>query len=73
MPMEGSPLKVVHKKMKNVKKRLVVWSKATFVNFFQKVSAMEDMNKVKKLQLELDLSEENRATLRKVKAELRKF
>lgn len=73
MPVEGSPFKVVHEKMKNVKKRLMVWSKATFINFFQKVSTMEDVNKVKELQLELDPSEENRAALRKVEAELRKF
>lgn len=71
--MEGAPFKVLHEKLKRMKMTLGAWSKTNFGNIFQIAATMEDMVKVKELQLELDLSGENRAELRKLAAELRKF
>lgn len=64
---------VLHEKLKRVKMSLGTWSKTTFGNVFQQVATMEDVVKVKELHLELDPSKENRAELKKVIVELRKF
>ncbi|KAG5606965.1 hypothetical protein H5410_028457 [Solanum commersonii] len=62
--VEGTPFKILHEKLKN---------KSTYGNIFQKVATLEDVVKVKELQLELDPSEENRAEMRRVATDLRKY
>lgn len=49
------------------------WSKESFGDIFKKVATMEDIVRMKETQLEIDPSEINRANLRRVEAELRKF
>lgn len=53
-----------------VKKALCAWSKLTYGDVFKKITTMDDVIKMKELQLEFDPSEKNRANLRKAVAEL---
>lgn len=71
--MEGSPFKKIQEKLKKVKIALSTWSKSIFGDMFKKIATMEDVIKMKELQLELNPTKENRAELRKVVAELRRF
>lgn len=50
-PVEGAPFRVLNQKMKNVKRCLGPWSKSTFGNIFQQIATIEDVIKVKELQL----------------------
>lgn len=56
----GSPFQIVHKKLKKVKSVLASWSRATFREFFQNVATLVDIIKVKKSQLEIQPTPENR-------------
>ncbi|XP_049370570.1 uncharacterized protein LOC125835476 [Solanum verrucosum] len=73
MEATGSPLTVVQTKMKRVKLALVQWSRTTFGNIFQQVATLEDLIRAKKVQLEINASEENRTTLKKSEADLKKY
>ncbi|KAH0705857.1 hypothetical protein KY285_010386 [Solanum tuberosum] len=69
----GSPFIVVQTKMKRVKIALVQRSKTTFGNIFQHVATLEDIVKTKEVQVEINASEENRTTLKKAEADLKKY
>ncbi|KAG5631132.1 hypothetical protein H5410_002849 [Solanum commersonii] len=60
-------------KMKKVKKALTGWSKETFGNIFQQIATLEDIIKVKEVQLEILPSAENRMALSKAEGEVKKF
>lgn len=49
------------------------WSKETYGDFFKKIATMEDLIRVKEIQLEINPSKENREELRREEAELRKL
>ncbi|KAH0761343.1 hypothetical protein KY290_017416 [Solanum tuberosum] len=69
----GSPFVEFQVKMKKVKGALAKWSKETFGNIFQQIATLEDAIRVKEIQLELNPSAENRATLNKGEVELKKY
>lgn len=61
-------------KLKNVRSALCTWSKLEYRDFFlKKKTTLEDIVKMKEIQLELNPIEENRAELRKEAATLRRF
>lgn len=70
--VEGSVFKV-NDKLKSVKRALSAQSKVEYENFFKKIATLEDVVKMKEVQLEMNLSEENKIELRKEIAELRRF
>lgn len=67
------PFQNFERQTQKVKGELVRWSKESFGDIFKKVATMEDIVRMKETQLEIDPSEINRANLRRVEAELRKF
>jgi len=69
----GSPFTIVHTKLKRVKLALIQWSRTTFGNFFQQVATLEDIVKAKEMQLEINPTEENKSSLRKTEAELKRY
>ncbi|KAG5632942.1 hypothetical protein H5410_004659 [Solanum commersonii] len=73
MEATGSPFTVVQTKIKRVKLALVQWSRTTFGNIFQHVATLEDLIRAKEVQLEINASEENRTTLKKFEADLKKY
>ncbi|XP_059295426.1 uncharacterized protein LOC132048754 [Lycium ferocissimum] len=68
-----NPFVELHAKMKKVKKALANWNKNTYGNHFQQVSTLEDVIKVKELQLEINPSGVHREQLHKAQAELNRF
>lgn len=60
-------------KLKKVRGALSSWSKDTFRNIFQRIATLEDEMNVKKIQLEMNPTVENKEELHRVNAELRKF
>ncbi|KAH0666246.1 hypothetical protein KY285_027452 [Solanum tuberosum] len=69
----GSPFFIVHSKLKRTKTTLSKWSKETFGNIFQKIATMEDVVKTKEVQLEISPTIENRSSLNKAEAELKRY
>ncbi|WMV21122.1 hypothetical protein MTR67_014507 [Solanum verrucosum] len=69
----GNPFIEFHAKMKRVKKALSMWSKSAYGNVFQQIATIEDMIRVKEIQLEIQPSASNRAELSKVEADLKKY
>ncbi|XP_059306203.1 uncharacterized protein LOC132057591 [Lycium ferocissimum] len=75
---DHAPLHVVcdsneEAKMKRVKKALASWSKETYGNIFQQISTLEDVIKVKELQLELNPTGLNREELHKAQVDLNRY
>lgn len=68
-----SPFRVVQAKFKSVKRALITWSREVFVNIFQRIATLGDVIKVKVMQLEIDLSKNNRTELSRAEAEIKKF
>lgn len=64
---------MLNEKLKRLKKTLTSWSKESYGDFFFKISTMEDIVRMKVVQLELNPSEENRAELRRVEADLKRL
>lgn len=71
--IHGNLFYVFHKKMKNVKKVLSRWSKETYGNIFQKIATLEDIVKVKKTQVEVNLSEANKKDLARAEETLKRY
>lgn len=69
----GDPLIEFHTKLKGVKNARAIQSKVTFGNVFQKIVTLEDDIKVKKIQMKINVTMENREELNKANVELRKF
>jgi len=69
----GSPFFIVHSKLKRTKMALSKWSKKTFGNIFQKIATLEDVVKTKEVQLEISPTVENRSSLSKAEAELKRY
>ncbi|KAH0693029.1 hypothetical protein KY290_021200 [Solanum tuberosum] len=69
----GDPFSEYHAKMKRVKKALTEWSKKTYGNIFEKMATLEDLVRVKEIQLEISPTKGNRCELSKTEAELRKY
>lgn len=69
----GDPFSEFQGKMKKGKRDLAEWSKATYGNIFEKLATLEDMIRVKEIQLEINPTQINRSKLSKVEAELRKY
>lgn len=65
LPYEGHPIKIMYDKMKRLKSVMVTWSRATYGDFFKKISTMKDNVRMKETQLELDPSKDNRSQLKK--------
>ncbi|KAH0769992.1 hypothetical protein KY290_013973 [Solanum tuberosum] len=59
--------------MNRLKRMLSKWSKESYGDIFQKVSTLEDVIKVKEVQLEVHCSDENMRDLNKAEEELQKF
>lgn len=59
--------------MRRVKQALAQLSKKNFGNIFQKIATLKDIVKAKKIQLKISLSEENRASLNKAEADLKRY
>lgn len=59
--------------MKRVKQALTRWSKETFGDIFQQISTLEDVIKVKEIQLEIRQSVQNRVELYKAQADLKRY
>lgn len=70
--IQGNPFHVVQEKMKNLKRILTNWSKEIYGNIFQKVATLEDIIRVKEIQLEINSSEQNRKDLLKAEEDLMK-
>ncbi|KAH0650293.1 hypothetical protein KY284_030205 [Solanum tuberosum] len=68
----GCPFFEYQARIKKIKGVLAKWSKETFGNIFQQIATLEDEIRVKKIQLEINASPENRAELKKTEAELKK-
>ena len=51
--------------MKRVKKALLSWSRSAYGNVFQQISTIEDVIKVKEIQLKIQPSASNKAELKK--------
>ena len=68
--VEGNAFMKFNSKLKNMKKVLSQWSRATFGDFFQKISNLEEVIKVHERIFEESPSVLNRAKLRQVEAEL---
>ncbi|XP_059288627.1 uncharacterized protein LOC132041979, partial [Lycium ferocissimum] len=58
----ANPFIELQGKMKKVKKALARWSKETYGNIFQQISTLEDVIKVKELQMETNPSEQTRSS-----------
>ncbi|KAG5616263.1 hypothetical protein H5410_016087 [Solanum commersonii] len=69
----GSPFVEFPAKIKKVKKALARWSREVFGNVFQRIATIEDVIKVKKSQLKIQPTANNRAELNKLEAELKNF
>lgn len=59
--------------LKKVKDALSAWIKEKFDNVFHKIATLEDVARVKKIQLVLNFTPDNRAYLKKIKAKLKKY
>lgn len=73
IPMGGSSFETLYEKLKNIKRALSRWSKLSYRDFLKKITTLEDVVKMKEIQLEPNPTESNRADLRKEVAELRRF
>lgn len=62
---QGSPFLIFHDKLKNTKKALAKWSRDTYGDVFRNIATLEDLIKVKELQLELQPTPNNRSELSK--------
>ena len=59
--------------MKRVKKALLAWIRSAYGNVFQKIATIEDVIKVKEIQLKIQPSASNKAEFSNVEAELKKY
>lgn len=59
--------------MRKVKQALAQWSKRIFGNIFQTIATPKDIVKAKEIQLEISPSKENRESLNKAKADLKRY
>lgn len=59
--------------MKKVKQALTLWSKEAYGNIFQKISTLEDVIKVKEIQMGIRHSGQNREELHRAQADLRRY
>ncbi|XP_049359160.1 uncharacterized protein LOC125823817 [Solanum verrucosum] len=73
MDIQGGPFYIVKEQMNRLKRVLSKWSKESYGDIFQKVSTLEDVIKVKEVQLEVHCSDENMRDLNKAEEELQKF
>ncbi|KAK4710274.1 hypothetical protein R3W88_004787 [Solanum pinnatisectum] len=69
----GSPFLVFQAKIKQCKGALSKWSKEVFGDIFRKIATLEDVIKAMEAQFEVQPSKENRASLKKAKADLKKY
>lgn len=69
----GSLFHIVHEKLKRVKNALVVWSKETYGDIFQKMATLEDVIKAKESQFQIQPLLENREELSKTEADLKRM
>lgn len=70
---KGCPFMELHAKLQKVKRVLSDWSKEEFGNIFMQIATLEDIIKVKEIQLEHMASPENRAELKRVEADLKRY
>ncbi|XP_060211977.1 uncharacterized protein LOC132639556 [Lycium barbarum] len=68
--VEGNAFMKFNSKLKNMRKALSQWSRATFGDIFQRISNLEEVIKVHKGLFEENPTLQNRAKLRQVEAEL---
>lgn len=64
----GSPFHVMNEKLKRLKVMLSTLSEESNRDFFKKTVTLEDIIRMKEIQLEIDPLEENRADLRRTEA-----
>lgn len=69
----ANPFIIFNHKLKKLKRALLVWSKATYENIFQKVASLEEVVLVHKAQFELNPTQLNRERLQKVQANLIRY
>ncbi|XP_059295509.1 uncharacterized protein LOC132048840 [Lycium ferocissimum] len=69
----ANPFVELQEKMKKVKKALASWSKETYGNIFQQIATLEDVIKVKELQLEVNPTGVNREQLHKAQVDLNRY
>lgn len=72
MDILGDPSMELHAKLKRMKGALMIWSKETYGTIFNQRSTLEYIIKIKEATMKTDLPLENRANLKKTKAELKR-
>ncbi|XP_070025375.1 uncharacterized protein [Nicotiana sylvestris] len=66
----ANPFTIHNHKLKKLKKALLLWSKATFGNIFQKIASVEEVVMIHEAEFEANPTGMNRERLQKVQAEL---
>ncbi|KAG5594126.1 hypothetical protein H5410_035358 [Solanum commersonii] len=66
---EGTPFKILNDKLKRLNGELSGWSKKTYGDFFKKVATMEDVVKMKEVQLRVGPLEKRSRRSREIEAE----
>ncbi|XP_019241772.1 PREDICTED: uncharacterized protein LOC109221779 [Nicotiana attenuata] len=69
----GNPFIMFNHKLKKVKRALSLWRKATYGDIFQKIASLEEVVLVHEAQFEQHPTQENRARLQKIQAELIRY
>lgn len=70
--IQGNPL-IVMQQMKKLRKVLIAWSRSTYEDIFKKITALDDIVRMKEIQLEVNPSENNKRELSKVEEDHRKY